>query len=166
VATVSIDVAGVNALLVPSKSALVSGVVPIGTTFIYRLGVLNQGPGPATHVVVTDPLPGLVAFVSSSCATSAGGLVTWNVGTLAADQQADCDVTVQALSDGAALNTATIAADDTDPNVDPTTAQATVTIGSAIQVPTLDAAGLGTLALVLLACAWVVLRRRSRGASG
>jgi uncharacterized repeat protein (TIGR01451 family) len=39
--------------------------VTAGTTFFYRLTVANQGPSTATNVVVADPLPVGVHFVSS-----------------------------------------------------------------------------------------------------
>ncbi|MBZ0089459.1 MAG: cadherin domain-containing protein, partial [Thermoanaerobaculia bacterium] len=59
-ATVTVEVAGVDAGLVLSKEALVDGTVAVGTSFAFRLTVLNEGPGVATGVVVEDPLPPLL----------------------------------------------------------------------------------------------------------
>jgi uncharacterized repeat protein (TIGR01451 family) len=54
------------------KTALGGPVAP-GQTFTYHLLVSNQGPSVATDVVVTDTLPGPVAFVSSAQGCTAVG---------------------------------------------------------------------------------------------
>jgi len=160
VATVTVTVNGVDAGLVLSKQALVGGIVPVGSSFAFRLTVLNEGPGVATGVLVEDPLPALLGFVSSDCASHAGGLVTWAVGSLAAGAEASCDVVVQGLGAGPATNTATVSADDTDPEVDPVTASATVQIGLLQEIPALGPGGLALLALALASAGLAATRRR------
>lgn len=71
-----------------------SGVVTSGT-FTYTLTATNNGPDPATGVVVTDLLSPSLTFVSSDCgATELAGTVTWNIGAMANGASATCTVTV------------------------------------------------------------------------
>ncbi|MBI2397390.1 MAG: DUF11 domain-containing protein [Xanthomonadales bacterium] len=71
-----------------------AGVVTNGT-FTYTLTATNNGPDPATGVVVTDLLSPSVTFVSSDCgATEAAGTVTWNIGAMANGGSATCTLTV------------------------------------------------------------------------
>jgi uncharacterized repeat protein (TIGR01451 family)/uncharacterized delta-60 repeat protein len=114
------NVAGVGSALTDSPSAdnalaLVTSVIEavdlglilsdspdpvvVGTTLTYTLVVTNRGPSPATGVVLTNLLPGTAGFISAT--TSAGtvshaaGLVTANLGALAAG--ASATVTINAL---------------------------------------------------------------------
>ncbi|HKI87270.1 MAG TPA: DUF11 domain-containing protein, partial [Thermoanaerobaculia bacterium] len=156
--TVSINVTGVNATLVLSKTLLAPAVPHVNHQATYRLSLTNQGPGPATHVMVTDPLPSEVSFASSSCASSSSGTVTWTVGTLAYNGSINCDVVVNVLKQGTIVNTATVAADDTDPKLDQTTATArfTAIAQAATEIPTESGLGLVLLALGLaIAGVWL-----------
>ncbi len=50
-------------------------LVTTGTTLSYGLGVLNLGPGTATAVTVTDPVPNSTTFLNSAvCFTSTKGI--------------------------------------------------------------------------------------------
>jgi uncharacterized repeat protein (TIGR01451 family) len=50
-------------------------LVTTGTTLSYGLGVLNLGPGTATAVTVTDPVPASTTFLNSAvCFTSTKGI--------------------------------------------------------------------------------------------
>lgn len=77
-------------LEVAKSNDVTSPTVAPGSTITYSLAIRNAGTLPATGVVATDPLPSGVAFVScAGCATSpapgaTSGILTWNIGTLAA----------------------------------------------------------------------------------
>jgi uncharacterized repeat protein (TIGR01451 family) len=83
----------------------------------YRLIVTNNGPSPATNVVVTDNLPAGVNFVSATPTQgSCGGTttVTCNVGSLARNASAIINIVVVPQSAGTLTNNASVAASETD----------------------------------------------------
>jgi uncharacterized repeat protein (TIGR01451 family) len=97
--------------------------VAAGHDLSYLLTVANQGPSPATNVVVTDNLPAGVAFGSAtpsqgSCSQLAG-VVTCNLGSIAAGASATISiaVTVDLSTLGDITNVATVASDA--PELDP-----------------------------------------------
>jgi uncharacterized repeat protein (TIGR01451 family) len=57
-----------------------------GDVIEYRLTYTNTGPGTATNVVISDPIPGHSTYLSCSPACTTNGppvtTVTWNVGTV------------------------------------------------------------------------------------
>ncbi|HEY53767.1 MAG TPA: DUF11 domain-containing protein, partial [Caldilineae bacterium] len=54
-----------------------------GDTLTYTIDFANLGDGEGENVTITDTLPDYVTFVSASVGgTEAGGVVTWNLGTL------------------------------------------------------------------------------------
>ncbi|HEU4888452.1 MAG TPA: hypothetical protein VFV49_11225 [Thermoanaerobaculia bacterium] len=56
-----------------------------GSNITYTLAYANDGPSSASSAKLVDPLPGGTTFVSASNGGSlANGIVTWNLGTLAA----------------------------------------------------------------------------------
>ena len=70
--------------LVITKTDGLTSVQP-GQTLTYTLTISNVGTQDATGVIVTDILPEHTTFISASgSSASLGGVVTWNVGTLAA----------------------------------------------------------------------------------
>ncbi len=81
---------------------------PRSTSFFYTLTVTNNGPTNATGVVATDALPAGLSFVSAvssqgGCAQSAG-VVTCNLGSLAAGAGAAVTITVNATITGTVTN--------------------------------------------------------------
>lgn len=97
--------------------------VTIGENFTYALKVTNHGPSKATSVAITDSLPAGLSFVSATPAPGCSiqplsGTLGCAVGTLNAG--ASHTVTVTAHVDGTASgtlhNTATVGAQQTDPN--------------------------------------------------
>jgi uncharacterized repeat protein (TIGR01451 family) len=95
--------------------------VPSGYPLSYTLTVTNNGPLPATSVTVTDTLPGVVSFISSTpgapdCSFAAGTL-TCDLGAMAPTDTAE--ITVETVLDhpvwGSLSNTATVSAAETDP---------------------------------------------------
>jgi uncharacterized repeat protein (TIGR01451 family) len=78
-----------------SKDDGLTQVVP-GQTLTYTLTISNDGDQDATGVVVADTLPACTSFVSASDGgTESGGVVTWNIGALAAGASVQRTVTVQ-----------------------------------------------------------------------
>ena len=89
----------------------------------YGLHVENHGPSIAHKVVVTDPLPAGVDFVSPSEGCAAAGTASSPAksagGELAVGDAADFQVTVHvpfALGGQSLINTATVAAEEGDPH--------------------------------------------------
>lgn len=99
-------VIGASAADVAVTATSLPTAATIGDALTYTVGVANSGPGPATGVVATDTLPSGVSYASSSpgCTQSAG-LVTCDVGTLAAGAQT-------AMSIGVTTTTTTGVLDD------------------------------------------------------
>ena len=103
--------------------------VAVGETITYTITVTNTGTNPATNVVVTDTLPSQVTFVDSTSNvqginfTHANGVLTSNVGTLAAGESIEFTVNVTADAAGNAVNNAVVAggnfpaANDSEPVV-------------------------------------------------
>jgi uncharacterized repeat protein (TIGR01451 family) len=97
----------------------------VGDPFYYVLVVHNAGPNDATNVTVTDPLPAGVTFnwdftTQGSC-TFASGTVSCNLGTLFAPgtsgkKTATVVISVTPTRTGTISNTATVRADQADPN--------------------------------------------------
>ena len=90
-----------------------------GNTITYTVTVNNAGPSDASSVVVTDTLPAGVTLVSTSgCTEDPNGVSACTLGTIAANasKQYTITVTVDASTSGTLTNTATVAANETDPN--------------------------------------------------
>lgn len=97
------------------------GVSTAGGLITYTLHVYNAGPSPAANVVVTDPLPAGVTYVTAEPAPNGGSppVPAWSLGTLPAGALASVLLVVR--SDAAALggllirNTAIVTATTEDP---------------------------------------------------
>jgi uncharacterized repeat protein (TIGR01451 family)/fimbrial isopeptide formation D2 family protein len=111
-------------------------VAPDGT-LTYGFHIENHGPSIAHKVVITDPLPTGVTFVSASEGCAAAGAVVTCVtptGELAVNGEADFQVTVHVpftLGGQALTNTATVAAEEGDPHPEGNTSTVTTTVGPA-----------------------------------
>ena len=96
--------------------------VVAGNNLTYTLSITNNGPLPATGVVVTDVLPAGVTFVSANSnagtVSEASGTVTGNVGNLAVSGTATITiiVTVPSSRTTSISNTATITGNEFDTN--------------------------------------------------
>jgi uncharacterized repeat protein (TIGR01451 family) len=112
--------------------------VLLGATLTYSLQVSNAGPGAASGVVLTDTLPGDIVFVSAqgsqgSCSESSSH-VTCSLGELAGGAGAAVQIAVQPKAAGTITNTATVAANVTDPNPANNTATVTTSVKQALDI--------------------------------
>lgn len=137
--------------------------VPIGSQVTYTLTVANAGPAAASGVVVTDTLPAALSYVSNSCgAAFSAPTLTWNLGALANGANATCSLTVAVLAGGTIQNSATVASAGSDPVSTNNTGSASITgQQSVLEIPTLGAAGLALLGILLGIASIVLLRRRT-----
>ncbi|NOZ73086.1 MAG: DUF11 domain-containing protein [Chloroflexi bacterium] len=103
-----------------------------GATLTYSIDYANVGDGEGENVVIQDTLPDWVTFVSASDGgTEAGGVVTWNLGTLPPGSSGSVSLTVQvdALFPAAGVYTLenSVAISTTTPGDDPANNNATDT---------------------------------------
>ncbi len=83
-----------------------------GKNFMYDIVVTNPSQVTATNVVVTDPLPAGITYVSSNpAATVSGQNLTWNLGSLDSGADKALQVTVMANNIGTFENCAEVNAD-------------------------------------------------------
>jgi uncharacterized repeat protein (TIGR01451 family) len=112
----------------------------VGDPFYYALVVHNFGPNDATNVVVTDTLPAGVTFnwvfTTQGTCTNASGTVTCNIPTLVSQgskSTAYVAISVTPNSTGTISNTATVKADQADPNPANNSSTLVSTVGSQSQ---------------------------------
>lgn len=114
----------------------------VGNPLMYVVSVTNHGPADASNVVATDTLPSGVVFVSvaSSQGTTSqvGGIVTANLGSLAAGASATVTIAITPESQGTLHNTATVNSAIPDPNGANNTVTESTTVNP--QVPSADLA--------------------------
>ncbi|MDX6557219.1 MAG: hypothetical protein QOF72_268, partial [Blastocatellia bacterium] len=97
----------------------------------YRIIVTNNGPSPATNVIVTDPLPMgplLVSVIPSQGSCGGTTTITCNLNSIANGAAAIVNITITPQTAGQLSNTASVAANESDPdaNDNSTTIQTTV----------------------------------------
>lgn len=118
-ATEETTVQGVPADLSIAKIAQTPNAA-LGGQIVYIITVVNGGPGEATDVEVTDPIPPSTSFISaeapSGSCTESSGTVTCELGDLADGGRTTVTLTVRADEVGEAENTATVSADQPDPD--------------------------------------------------
>ena len=112
----------------------------MGNTFVYALGVTNNGPSDAANVVVTDSLPagitpttGTLPAGCAFVASGSSGTVTCTLGTVTAGTTTTINLNVTvgvAANNTAPTNTATVSTTTIDPDTTGTSANATVGVGS------------------------------------
>jgi uncharacterized repeat protein (TIGR01451 family) len=116
----------------------------VGDTVTFTLTVGNAGPDVATGVQVNDLLPAGLSFVSATPSTGSYNAVTgiWTVGSVAVGATATLLIHATVTAPGALTNTATVAADQFDPNlanntssVSETPQQADLSLTKTVDVP-------------------------------
>jgi uncharacterized repeat protein (TIGR01451 family) len=103
--------------------------VYFGMNVTYTFTIHNLGPNTATGVVVSDPFPLGLVFVSAAAPSQgtyhpAQGI--WTVGTLANGAVATLHVTFRVMTMGTIVNTAHVSAVEFDPNLSNNVASASV----------------------------------------
>jgi uncharacterized repeat protein (TIGR01451 family) len=107
---------------------------PAGAHLIYTIGVHNGGGGDASGVKVTDNLPAAVTLVQTvGCQEDGnvgGGIPTCTLGAIAsgADKSFTVEVAIKPQPPNSITNTATVAGNETDPNLANNTASVTTTL--------------------------------------
>jgi uncharacterized repeat protein (TIGR01451 family) len=128
-----------------------AGTVAVSGSMTWTSTVTNNGPSPATAVVLTNNLPDGQTVTGTAPSTGScntvGGIVTCNFGTLANGNSANVVITVTANEGGTRMNAATADANETDPvpGNDTGTATVTVTGDSTLVVTTNNPFGTGSL---------------------
>jgi uncharacterized repeat protein (TIGR01451 family) len=103
--------------------------VRVGGELTYRLRVRNLGPSDATGVIVTDTLPANVDFVSASSGCSrSSSIVTCTIGNMRDGETAVRLIRVRPTEPGRIRNTATVTANETDPNPGDNTSTTVTTV--------------------------------------
>ncbi|HKV78413.1 MAG TPA: C25 family cysteine peptidase [Candidatus Sulfotelmatobacter sp.] len=120
-ASTTIVVANANSADMAIVKTATPNPVTEGTPLTYSLAVTNNGPASATNVTVTDTLPSSVTYLSSTSTvgtcSEAGGIVTCLLGTMANAGTATITILTIPEQPGLISNTATVTADQTDPNL-------------------------------------------------
>ena len=98
--------------------------VPVGSLLTYTVTVANAGPVEATGVVLTDSLPADVTFNSADASqgtcSETSGTLTCDLGSIDSGAQATLIIQVvpsEAAGGNTIPNSVTVAANETDPNV-------------------------------------------------
>jgi uncharacterized repeat protein (TIGR01451 family) len=126
-----------------SLSGDVPASVTLGTSVTDTLTVTNDGTGAATGVVLTDTLPPGVTFVSATGgATPVNGVLTVQIGDLAAGASVQFTIVVTPTAAGALQNQASVSGDETDPTpADNSVTQVTTVTQASTATPTVNADG-------------------------
>jgi uncharacterized repeat protein (TIGR01451 family) len=102
----------------------------VGDVITYTVTLTNNGPGAATSVAVSDPLPPGLSFVSftASAGSYDSGTGLWTVGNIAANTAQTLQIQATVVSPGAQTNTAAVShSDQFDPNTSNNQASTTET---------------------------------------
>lgn len=115
-----------------TKTVSDNSLEALGEQTVFKVTVCNKGPMDATNVVMTDPLPAGLDFVSATngAAETApnSNIVTATVAAMPACTCQSYDITVQAVSVGNFNNTASATADQADANLANNSASAAVEV--------------------------------------
>jgi uncharacterized repeat protein (TIGR01451 family) len=108
--------------------------VTVGNNLTYTITVTNNGPSPATGVNISDPLPAGETFVSvtpSQGSCTGTSAITCALGSLANGSSATVTLVVTPTQTGSISNTASVAANEFDPNTNNNSATQVTTVNAA-----------------------------------
>jgi uncharacterized repeat protein (TIGR01451 family)/uncharacterized repeat protein (TIGR02543 family) len=103
------------------------------TNITYKIIITNNGPGTASNVTLSDPLPTGVNLVSAQSTQGKCidvGLVRCSIGNLRANASVTVTIVVTPLREGSLTNTATVNSNVSDPNPNNNSATATTSVVS------------------------------------
>jgi len=148
-ASATVVVADANSADMAIVKTATPNPVTEGTPLLYTLAVTNNGPASATNVTVTDTLPSSVTYLASTstqgACSEAGATVTCLLGTMANAGTATISILTIPGTPGVITNTATVDADQNDPNQINNTSSASVTVVAPTRITLLSfAAHYGT----------------------
>jgi uncharacterized repeat protein (TIGR01451 family) len=99
------------------------------TLQLYRLTVTNAGPDDATAVTIIDTLPGNVTFFSASAVCAhASGKVTCTLASVPSGTSDTVSITFKFNNAGSYVNSASVSANESDPDTTDTTATLTTQV--------------------------------------
>jgi uncharacterized repeat protein (TIGR01451 family) len=159
---VSTPITGPAPNLTISKDA--PATVATGATLTYTISYANTGTVDATSVVISDTVPTGTTFVSAtSGGTEAGGVVTWNIGTVAVGANGSVSFTVAVTAaPGATVtnDTYSIVGEGLEPVAG---SPVTTAVGAAMAeaIPTLSTWGTMIMISALLLIGFGIVRRFS-----
>lgn len=116
----------VSIRVMPEEVDLIVSVQPetrpvgVGDPFTYTITLGNNGPGTATNVQVTAPMPPTVEYISLNTGTGTAthnpgsNTVTWNVGTLPPNEIKTLVITVRPTQLGTLESTVSVTSSQTD----------------------------------------------------
>jgi uncharacterized repeat protein (TIGR01451 family)/fimbrial isopeptide formation D2 family protein len=118
----------------PSPTSVVRGA-----EVTYTLVAADAGPDNATGVVVTEMLPAGLSFVSASpgCVNSSG-VVTCSLGSIADGSSQTATIVVRAVADGDQVDSASVSADQPDPDISNNSAGGALMVGPAVDLAIAD----------------------------
>lgn len=105
--------------------------VYVGRALTYTIGVTNIGTIPATGITLTDTLPTTVTYAASSfggCTLITGNRVVCNLGAINVGAAITLTMRVTPTVEGSIVNTAIVAANETDSNLNNNTTSATTAV--------------------------------------
>jgi len=131
--TVNQDAAGTSTANLGITKTAGPNPVTTGSRLTYTIGVSNAGPSEATGVGVSDSLPNGVTFVSAtpsqgSCTGTSA--ISCSLGSLASGGSATVTIIVTPTQAGSVSNTASVSANETDPNTANNSATAVTTVNA------------------------------------
>jgi len=154
-----LTISDASANLAITKTAQTTTFLP-GQSITYTIAISNAGPASATNVTVTDVLPSGSTFVSAISSTfhcAGTSTITCSAPSLVNGATATITLTVTATGNQPITNSASVTADEPDPNgVNNAAAAAAIVPGVAI--PTLTEAALIALVLMLAGIAAMKIR--------